>query len=87
VFSEPRDLAVGPVGEIYVADTWNHCVRVVADGFVSTFAGSCGESGLSGDRGPADEALFNAPYGVAVDVEGNVYVSDSMNNLIRRIAR
>ncbi|MEQ1502027.1 MAG: hypothetical protein ABMB14_07335, partial [Myxococcota bacterium] len=88
VFGYPRDVAIGPDGEVYVADTANACVRVIApDGVVSTFAGACGEPGLAGEEGSPLDARFDQPCGVEVDADGNVYVADSTNHLIRRITR
>jgi hypothetical protein len=90
VFNTPRDVAIGIDGEIYVADTKNHCVRVVKDGVVNTFAGICDPDpygqGFSGDGGPATEAMFSDVFGVGVDPEGNVYIADSGNHVIRRVA-
>lgn len=87
-FAIPRDLAIGPDGEIYIADTDNSCVRVInPDGIVETFAGQCGVEGWDGDNGPAVDAVINRPYGVAVDVDGNVFVSDTYNHVIRKITR
>ena len=74
---KPRGVAVDAAGYVYVADTWNHRVlKVDPAGGVSTFAGT-GEPGFSGDGGPAASAQFNYPAGVSVDIEGNVYISDS----------
>lgn len=86
VLAFPRDVAVGPDGELYVADTANHCVRVVRDGIISTLAGTCGEQGFEGDQGPAVDARMDVPCGVEVDAHGNVFVADSNNHVIRRIA-
>jgi len=89
-FNTPRDVAIGIDGEIYVADTKNHCVRVVKDGIVDTFAGMCNPdpyaAGYSGDGGPAVDAEFSDVFGVAVDPDGNVYIADSGNHIIRRVA-
>ncbi|MEQ1505309.1 MAG: hypothetical protein ABMB14_23965 [Myxococcota bacterium] len=87
VFNTPRDVAVGIDGEVYIADTKNNCIRVLnTDGTVDTFAGQCGTEGAwGGDEGPAVDAQFSDPFGVAVDPEGNVYVSDTENQVIRRI--
>jgi streptogramin lyase len=89
VFNTPRDIAIGIDGEIYVADTKNHCVRVVKDGIVNTFAGHCNPdpaaAGYSGDYGPAVDADFTDTFGVEVDAEGNVYIADSGNQIIRRV--
>lgn len=82
-FANPRDLAVGPDGEVYVADTDNHCVRVIHEGVIDTFAGTCGVSGDDGDDVPATEALLDTPYGVEVDSDGTVYIADTYNNVVR----
>jgi sugar lactone lactonase YvrE len=82
----PSDVAVADDGTIYIADTDNSCVRRVSpDGMIDTFAGVCGQRGYEGDGGPADEALFDRPFGVAVDNEGAVYISDTYNSVIRRV--
>jgi DNA-binding beta-propeller fold protein YncE len=87
-FAWPRDLAKGPSGDLFVADSSNHCVRRIdRDGFVSTVAGVCGELGFSGDEGPATEANFHLPVGVEVDADGNLYIADANNHVIRRVAR
>jgi sugar lactone lactonase YvrE len=84
----PSDVAVGPDGEVYIADTENSCVRVVdTDGTIGTFAGICAEPDYTGDGGPATEARMQKPFGVAVDSAGNVYVSDTYNNVIRVVWR
>ena len=80
----PSDVAVADDGTVYIADTENSCVRVVdPDGVIETFAGICGERGFDGDLGPADEALLNRPFGVAIDGDGKVYISDTYNSVIR----
>ena len=71
-------------GTIYIADTENSCIRAVdPNGIIDTFAGTCGERGFGGDFGPANEALLNRPFGVALDADGQVYISDTYNSVIR----
>lgn len=78
------DVAVGPDGSVYIADTDNSCVRVVApDGTLSTFAGQCGHRGIAGDNGPAPSALLDRPYGVEVTPTGDVFVADTHNQRVR----
>ncbi|HTD39239.1 MAG TPA: NHL repeat-containing protein [Mucilaginibacter sp.] len=82
-FKLPEAVAVDVAGNIYVADNGNNLIRKVTPaGQVSTFAGS-GQRGSANGTGSA--ASFNSPFGIAVDVAGNVYVADSGNNLIRKI--
>jgi sugar lactone lactonase YvrE len=79
-------LAADDSGNIYVADTGNQCIRIVApDGAVTTLAGKPGGVGGFGD-GPVAEALFKQPQGVAVDERGTVYVADTLNHRIRCIS-
>jgi serine/threonine-protein kinase len=82
-FSLPTGVAVDGNGNVYVADYANSDIRKVsAGGVVTTLAGS-GTRGSTNGTGPG--ASFNAPFGVAVDASGNVYVADSGNNKIREI--
>ena len=81
----PAALAVDSVGNIYVADSWNHRVRKIdPSGIISTIAGT-GTRGFAGDGGPALRARLAYPSGVAVGAGGSVYVADGWNHRIRRI--
>jgi sugar lactone lactonase YvrE len=86
-FNYPRGLALAAVGTlytVYVADAGNHTIRKISpSGVVSTVAGAPGLSGSA--NGAAVLARFNAPSGVALDSEGNLYVADTGNHLIRKI--
>jgi len=84
-FSEPMDVAVDANGNLYVADTGSDTIREITPGGAMTIlAGTPGVKGSADGTGPA--ARFNSPYGVAVDGSGNVYVTDTGNNTIRKIA-
>ena len=82
-FWRPYGLTLDNEGNILVADEWNHKIRrVTPNGIVTTVAGM-GEIGLT--NGEADEARFHFPWDVTVDNEGNVYVADGYNYVIRII--
>ena len=83
---EPRGVFVTASGEIYIADTNNHCIRKVAtDGTISTVAG-IGVRGFSGDGGPATQARLSQPWSVAALPSGEVYITDTNNHRIRKVA-
>jgi streptogramin lyase len=73
-------------GHLYVADTFNHCIRRIdaKSGVITTVAG-CGKKGYTGDGGPAAQATLNEPYGVLPDRDGNLYIVDRLNAAIRRV--
>lgn len=84
-FRNPLAVAADSAGNLYIADTDNHVVRrITPAGVVSTFAGTAGTSGTANGNGAA--ARFNAPSGIAVDANDNVYVADTLNHTIRRIS-
>lgn len=83
-FSGPTN-AVACGGAVFVADTGNHAIRRIShDGVVTTWAGALTEEGSAdGDRGAA---RFSLPMGIAADAQCNLYVADTGNHTIRRIA-
>lgn len=81
----PSAVASDGQGRIYIADSGNDNIRRVnPDGVISTFAGTT--SGFAGDGGPATSAKFDLPDGLAIDGDGNVFVVDSWNLRVRKIA-
>lgn len=84
---KPWGVAVGPDGGLYIGDARNHRVRRVApDGVITTVAGT-GTPGFSGDAGPATSAQVYFPTGLAFGPGGELYVSDSVNNRVRKVSR
>ena len=84
----PCDLAIDSEGRIFIADTFNHCVRRVdLDGTISTIAGQCGKSGDEGDEGNPQIARLSRPYGIALDSDDNLYIADTRNHRIRIVRR
>ena len=83
-FNNPQGVAVDSAGNVYVADWQNHTIRkITPGGTVTTLAGSPGVSGSADGTGSG--ARFAFPYGVAVDIAGNVYVADQGNHTIRKV--
>ncbi|MBI3884990.1 MAG: heme-binding protein [Opitutae bacterium] len=84
-FSLPVGVAQDAAGTLFVADALNNTIRRISPaGVVSTLAGSPGNAGDADGLGSA--ARFNHPTGIAVDSAGNVFVADSINNLLRKIS-
>ncbi|MBL7774368.1 MAG: T9SS type A sorting domain-containing protein [Saprospiraceae bacterium] len=83
-FWNPKGMAIDHAGNVYVADDYNHCIRKITPlGQISTLAGT-GQPGYA--DGPGASAQFNRPQDVALDADGNLYVADAGNYLIRKIA-
>jgi hypothetical protein len=83
-FNYPYGVSVDTAGNVFVADSSNHTIRkVTSAGVVTTLAGTAGSSGSTDATGSA--ARFKFPYGVAVDVNGNVFVGDTGNQTIRKV--
>lgn len=82
----PFDLAFDRAGNLFFADTFNHCVRRVdaASGHIHTAAGT-GHPGFSGDGGAATRACLNEPYGIALDRAGNLFIVDRRNHRVPRV--
>ena len=81
----PTSIARSSSGTRYIADTFNVRIRTVqSDGIIRTVVGM-GTRGFSGDGAAATSALISSPYGVAVDAAGNIYFSDSLNHMVRKV--
>ena len=84
----PFGVSVDISGNVYITDTDNHKIRMVTStGIITTFAGmgDRGSSGDGGDGGPATSATLSYPYGISVDISGNVYIADYGNHKIRMV--
>ena len=84
--NNPQGIAVDPLGNLLVADTYNHVVRRIGiDGIITTIGGST--AGLSGDGGPATSAQISLPTAVAFGCDNkSFYISDSGNSRIRHVS-
>ena len=86
-FRHPEGITVNQPGNIFVADSSNHRIRriEVATGVITTFAGN-GTEGFQGDNGTSLNASLFHPTGIAFDLFGNLYISDTGNHRLRRVA-
>ena len=81
----PRTLAFDSDGNLYITDSLNNVIRKVGpSGTITTVAGT-GTAGYSGDGGDATAAELNQPWGVTLDASGNLYIADTLNNVVRRV--
>ncbi|MEL6110964.1 MAG: hypothetical protein AAFU85_33575, partial [Planctomycetota bacterium] len=85
-FNAPHEVRVDDKGNLYIADTRNHCIRWVEaeTGIVRRLAGD-GVAGFAGDDGPGSAARFDQPHSLVLDGEGGVLVADTKNHRLRRI--
>jgi sugar lactone lactonase YvrE len=83
-FNQPTGIAADAAGNLFVSDTGNNTIRkITSAGVATTVAGSAGNVGSTDGNG--QDALFNQPGGIAVDVAGNLYIADTQNNTIRKV--
>ncbi len=82
-FNQPFGICRDRNGSIYVADTYNNCIRKIENGIVSTYAGSTVAGYLDG---PALNAKFNQPLCLCVDDSGNLFVTDFVGHRVRKVS-
>src|ERR1035437_4625547 len=85
-FSSPGAVALDSKGNLYIADTVNHCIRMISGSSITTIAGTGGTAGYTGDKAAATAATFDLPGGLAFDSAGDLYIADTGNNVIRKIS-
>ncbi|MEG9433486.1 Ig-like domain repeat protein [Terriglobus sp. ADX1] len=85
--SSPAQLALDGAGNLYFADTGNHAIRRVdaVTHIITTVAGTLASPGSSPDNVLATSGMLRSPYGIALDADENIYISDSENNVVRRV--
>lgn len=84
--SRPAGLAFDATGNLYIAEFLNARVREVArDGTITTYVGT-GTDGYSGDGGPAAQAEISGPSDIVFDGAGNLYIAETYNGVIRKVA-
>ena len=83
---EPFMCAFDPAGNLVFCESRNYCVRRIDGdtGIVTTLVGN-GQAGYTGDGGPAAQAQLNEPYGLAVDSNGDIYIVDRLNAVVRKV--
>ena len=82
---QPEGIAIDGAGNVYVSDAGDNRVRKISpNGMIATVAGT-GAAGFAGDGGPAIAAQLNHPYGIALDVSGNLFIADLGNSRIRKV--
>ena len=82
-FGTAANMKIDSAGNIYATDGISQVFKILPNGDLVTIAGST--PGYSGDNGPATAAMLNGPQGIAVDAQGDVFVADLYNNVVREI--
>jgi uncharacterized protein (TIGR03437 family) len=85
-FSSPSGLGLDSKDNLYIADTGNNVIRKITGTTITTVAGIGGQGpGYGGDLGPATSANLSGPTAVALDSQGNLFIADNGNSLIRKV--
>jgi predicted secreted protein len=84
----PSSVVLDPAGDVFFSDFGNNVVRRIDafSGMITTVAGVIGTHGYSGDKGLASVATLDGPNGVSFDANGNLYITDTGNNVIRFVS-
>ena len=86
ILNAPQGAAVDAAGNLYVADSFNNVIRKIGTNGVAKIVAGTGAGGFSGDGGPATNAMLFSPAAVILDAAGNLLVSDSGNNRVRKVS-
>lgn len=86
-FGEPCGVAVDNDGYVYIGDQINNRVRMVTPGGVMYTVAGTGARGLTGDGGPAEIAQVSNPDIIALDLQGNLFIPDHLNCVVRKLTR
>lgn len=81
----PSGIAVDAAGDVFIADTYNNRIRKVSKGIITTVVGN-GTAGYSGDKGQAAVAELAMPSSIAIDSDGNLFIGDMGNNVVREVS-
>ena len=84
-FNSPKGIVADKLGNVYVADRNNNCIRKIKAGQVTTFAGKKGPTGGFLNSANPLTAQFNFPYGIDINKSGEIFVADLFNDCIRKI--
>lgn len=86
LLNQPFHCELDGKGNLYIAEAFNHCIRKIdlKTGLITTVAGT-GAKGYTGDGGPATKATFNEPYAVVLSPVGDLYITDRLNAVIRKV--
>lgn len=86
LLDSPSDLRLAPNGDMYIADSGNNVIRRIdPDGIISTVVGT-GDPGFRGDTRDASFAQMRSPYGITLAPDGSLWIADTFNHRIRRVA-
>lgn len=87
-FNRPHEIRFDAAGNVFIADMVNNAIRRIdaKTGIITTFAGlGPGAKGYSGDGGPANQAALSSPHSIQFGPDGNLYICDIGNHVIRRV--